>query len=255
MFILENTILVAASLADSASQQVQAKDQISNGTLTVYAAVFTAVVTGFWAWVQNRGKSKNDQFASFMAESEKFRKELREELEKQEKKSQDELTKLKAIVKDQEVLIKVLEEKQYFTSKYGNIIDFLPQIVWTATPDGNVNYYNSRAYQYTGHPMEVGKNFGWTIALHPEDVELGLDKWQNCLLTGNPYYYAYRLKRNDGAYRWNLGVAFPKRNDNGEIIQWVGTCTDIHDYRTEIINKIKAKHPELLNFSEKELDK
>lgn len=175
-----------------------------------------------------------------MEESEKYRNELREEVERQEKRCEDEIRKLKVMIKDQDILIKVLQEKQSLDVKYKILIDNLPQIVWTAQPDGNVDYYNARGYQYAGRTHMFGKDYGWAMLFHPEDMQRGIDIWHNCVNTGDPYYYAYRLKRaSDGMYRWHLGMALPRINDRGEIVQWVGSCTDIHDFREELL-----KNPE-----------
>lgn len=119
--------------------------------------------------------------------------------------------------------------------RYRFLADVMPQIVWTARPDGALDYYNQRWYDYTGMTFEQTRDWGWQPVLHPDDLRNCLDRWTRAVRTGGDYEIEYRFKRaSDGAYRWHLGRAFPRRNPQGEIVQWVGTCTDIHDQkRTE----------------------
>jgi len=238
-------------LADAASKV----ESSNTGYITAATAILTAASAGFFTWYSNKSKSRNDQFASFMSESEKYRKELREELEKQQKKCEEDVAKLKVMVKDQDILIQVLEEKQSLDTKYKAIVDSMPQVVWTAKPDGNVDYYNARGYQYAGRPLNAGRDYGWSIVFHPEDLEKGLEIWRQSLTTGSTYYYPYRIKRgSDGMYRWHLGIAMPRINENGEVLQWIGSCTDIHDYREAILRRIRVTNPEFPEIPEKEID-
>jgi PAS domain S-box-containing protein len=108
------------------------------------------------------------------------------------------------------------------------LADSMPQIVWTATPDGNLDYFNQRWYDYTGMTFEQAKGSGWADALHPDDI----DGWTHAFTTGEVYDVEHRFRRaKDGEYRWHIGRALPRYNEAGEIVQWVGTCTDIDDYK------------------------
>ena len=108
----------------------------------------------------------------------------------------------------------------------------MPQIVWTAKPDGNLDYYNQRWFDYTGMTLEQTRDWGWQPVLHPDDLLNCVDRWTKAFTTGSDYQVEYRFKRAaDGAYRWHLGRAFPMKNQRGEIIHWVGTCTDIEDQK------------------------
>jgi PAS domain S-box-containing protein len=110
------------------------------------------------------------------------------------------------------------------------LADAMPQIVWMARPDGYLDYYNSRWYEFTGlHKSEAGDQ-GWTAMLHPDDLEGCIGRWYQSVETGQPYEVRYRfLDRHSGGYRWFLGRALPVRDDEGEIVRWYGTCTDIDD--------------------------
>ena len=117
-------------------------------------------------------------------------------------------------------------------TRYRFLADAMPQIVWTSDPDGNLDYYNQRWFDYTGMTLEETMGWGWQPVLHPDDLQNCLNRWTDSLTTDRPYEVEYRFKRaSDGAYRWHLGRALPRRNEAGEILQWVGTCTDIEDFK------------------------
>jgi two-component system sensor histidine kinase/response regulator len=117
-------------------------------------------------------------------------------------------------------------------NRYRFLADAMPQIVWTAKPNGNADYNNKRWFDYTGMPIEHAKDWGWKEVLHPDDLPKVTARWKDALTTGSNYEAEYRFKRaSDGIYRWHIGRAFPLRNSNGEIIQWVGTSTDIDDQK------------------------
>jgi two-component system sensor histidine kinase/response regulator len=116
--------------------------------------------------------------------------------------------------------------------RYSFLAETVPEIIWTARPDGSVDYFNQRWLDYSGLTLEETKNWGWTPMLHPDDVLKSVSHWTTSFNTGRPFDIEYRLKRaSDGTYRWHLGRAFPLRNDKGGIIHWVGTCTDIDDQK------------------------
>ncbi|MBW4668203.1 MAG: PAS domain-containing protein [Cyanomargarita calcarea GSE-NOS-MK-12-04C] len=115
---------------------------------------------------------------------------------------------------------------------YRNLADQMPQLFWITQPDGYHEYYNQRWYDYTGTTFDQVRGSGWTHLLHPDDVERSIEIWNESLTTGKNYDIEYRLLRaSDGEYRWHLGRAFPLRDENGQIIKWFGSCTDIHDQK------------------------
>ncbi len=117
--------------------------------------------------------------------------------------------------------------------RYVFLADSLPQIIWTARPDGGLDYYNKAWYQYTGLSFEETKDWGWGPVLHPDDLGPCVARWTESVRTGEPYEVEYRFKRAaDGASRWHLGRALPMRDGQGVITQWVGTCTDIHEQKS-----------------------
>ncbi len=76
---------------------------------------------------------------------------------------------------------------------------------------------------------------------HPDDQDHAWSVWRHSLATGEPYEVNYRLRHHSGEYRWTLGRALPLRNARGEIVRWIGTCTDIHE------SKMMAEENEVLS--------
>jgi len=112
------------------------------------------------------------------------------------------------------------------------LADAMPQIVWTARPDGAADYFNQRWAAYTGLTPEQAMGWGWTPALHPEDRQSAADAWHAAVRQGSSYEIECRLRRGtDGAYRWQLCRAVPARDTAGAITHWVGTYTDIDDQK------------------------
>jgi PAS domain S-box-containing protein len=133
-----------------------------------------------------------------------------------------------------DLTVRELEEKTLRESEasFRQLADAMPQIVWTAGPDGNVEYHNRRWCDYTGLTPEQSRDWGWQPALHPDDLANCMKRRNRALAAGEAYEVEYRLRRAaDLVYRWHLGRAVPVRNRGGAIVRWFGTCTDIDDYK------------------------
>jgi PAS domain S-box-containing protein len=116
--------------------------------------------------------------------------------------------------------------------RFRQLADAMPQIVWAARPDGYLDYYNERWYEFTGFPRDSFGDQSWEPVLHSEDVQRGYATWYGAVQNGVPYQIEYRFKdRRTGEYRWHLGRAMPVRDEQGRIVRWFGTCTDIHDLK------------------------
>ena len=139
--------------------------------------------------------------------------------------------------------------------RYRFLADAMPQIVWTAKPDGSVDYNNKRWFDYSGMTIEQAKDSGWKEVLHPDDLQNANERWTEAFTTACDYEVEYRFKRaSDGVYRWHIGRAFPLRNENGEVIQWVGTSTDIDDQKRahyELEKRVAERSAELAGAREK----
>lgn len=126
--------------------------------------------------------------------------------------------------------------------EFRTLADTLPEIVWRTRPDGYHDYFNERWYEYTGMPRPdepggeqatggLGQGWSWKDYLHPGDFDETLRRWTDCLASGEPYHAEYRLRGLDGTYRWFIARALPLRDDQGAIVRWFGTCTDIEDQK------------------------
>jgi PAS domain S-box-containing protein len=116
-------------------------------------------------------------------------------------------------------------------ARFRILADTMPQLAWSTLPNGFHDYFNRQWYLYTGVKPGETDGEGWSHVLHPDDRERTAQVWQESLQTGKNYEIEYRFRRHDGEYRWFLARAQPIRNENGSIVRWFGTCTDIHDQR------------------------
>jgi len=122
------------------------------------------------------------------------------------------------------------EELRDSELRFRTITNASPQMVWTALPDGTIDYHNAQFYHFVG--AEAGRAEGTAWAenmLHPDDRQAGHARWVHSVASGEPYEATYRLRHHSGEYRWILARALPLRSENGEIIKWLGTDTDIHE--------------------------
>ena len=116
--------------------------------------------------------------------------------------------------------------------RYRFLAESIPQQIWTAQPDGALDYVNQRTVEYFSRAdVEIiGDN--WHQVIHPDDLPACLERWHTALQTGEIYEVEFRLRRgSDGDYRWHLGRALPMRDAAGRIIRWFGTNTDIDDHK------------------------
>lgn len=125
-----------------------------------------------------------------------------------------------------------LEVRRQSEENFRFLAEAMPQIIWTATPAGILDYHNRRWFDYTGLTFEQTEERGWQSVIHPDEKELCLERWKQSFTTGANFETEYRFKRaSDSSYRWHLGRAYPQRDTEGKIVRWVGTCTDIHDQK------------------------
>ncbi|WP_332823828.1 PAS domain-containing hybrid sensor histidine kinase/response regulator [Ramlibacter sp.] len=133
----------------------------------------------------------------------------------------------------EDVTERLLETRQLRASEaqFRTIADAMPQMVWSTLPDGYHDYYNHQWYEFTGAPPGTTDGEGWNGMFHPDDQPRAWEVWRHSLKTGEKYEIEYRLRHRSGEYRWVLGRALPVRNGQGEIVRWMGTCTDIHEQK------------------------
>jgi PAS domain S-box-containing protein len=115
--------------------------------------------------------------------------------------------------------------------RYRFLAEAIPVMIWTALPDGQLDYITERVATYFGLPAERILAEGWRDVVHPDDIGDVGASWQHSLATGEPYKVEFRLRAADGTYRWHLGRALPQRDADGRIVRWFGTNTDIEDQK------------------------
>ncbi len=117
-------------------------------------------------------------------------------------------------------------------ARFRTMAEAIPQQVWTATPDGNLDYVNERCLEYFRTTAEALIGSNWQNVVHPEDLPLCLERWSAARATGQPYQVDFRLRRaSDHTFRWHMAHALPLSDSEGRIIKWVGTNTDVSDVK------------------------
>ena len=116
----------------------------------------------------------------------------------------------------------------------------LPQKIFSATPSGDVDYFNPQWMEYTGLSFEQIKGWGWQQLIHPDDLAQTVRLWRHCIDSGEPLaHLEHRLRRADGQYRWHTNQAVAFRDVDGKITMWVGANGDIHDVKEADQRKIE----------------
>ncbi|RPJ38318.1 MAG: PAS domain S-box protein, partial [Chloroflexi bacterium] len=115
--------------------------------------------------------------------------------------------------------------------RFRQLADAMPQLVWTAGPDGTVDYYNQRYQLYGGITPEVENRWEWGPVLHPADLQPTVAAWQKAVRTGTIYQIEHRVRMAGGGYRWHISRGIPTFDDRGNLVKWYGTATDIDDYK------------------------
>jgi PAS domain S-box-containing protein len=116
-------------------------------------------------------------------------------------------------------------------ASFRQLADSMPQIVWAARPDGMLDYYNSRWFEYISKDPTQIPEARWDLYIHPDDLPQAYQTWQAALTHGTSYSVEFRVRGASAEYRWFLARALPVKDSAGNIIRWFGTCTDIHDHK------------------------
>lgn len=145
---------------------------------------------------------------------------------------------------------RVLRESE---EQFRQLADAMPQLVWTATPDGKLDYFNYRLREFKRLKQ-------MTPSIHPEDWPRTVETWQRGIKSGRDYEIEHRLQRADGSFKWFLSRAVPIRDERGCMIKWFGTSTDVDDHkqaeqalqrsRDELEEKVRERTTELRSLME-----
>ncbi|MCC6231582.1 MAG: PAS domain S-box protein [Verrucomicrobiales bacterium] len=116
-------------------------------------------------------------------------------------------------------------------ARFRAVTETLPQLVWTSLPDGQCDYFGPQWIAYTGVSGDEQLKSGWMAQVHADDHGKAVGGWADAVSNGSPFDVEFRLRRGDGAYRWFKTRAVPLYGDEGRILKWFGTSTDIDDLR------------------------
>jgi PAS domain S-box-containing protein len=111
------------------------------------------------------------------------------------------------------------------------LAESMPQKIFTAKPNGEVDYFNQQWVEFTGLNFEQIRDWGWLQFIHPDDVQENIERWRHSIETGDSFYMEHRFRRADGIYRWHVSRAHAMCDAEGKILMWIGSNTDINDVR------------------------
>ena len=118
------------------------------------------------------------------------------------------------------------------------LAETIPQLAWSARPDGTVDWYNQRWYDYTGTTFDDMQSWGRQVIHDPERMDDVQARWRASVEAGEPFEMEFPLRRRDGQFRWHLTRAVPLRDDTGHIVRWFGTNTDIDASRRDALERV-----------------
>ena len=116
-------------------------------------------------------------------------------------------------------------------SRFETFAQAMPNQVWSATPDGMLDWFNDQVFSYSGLTVAELAGNGWAQMVHAGDIGAAAASWARALADGSIYQSEFRLRRRDGSFRWHLARAAPMRDEAGCITRWIGTNTDIDDQK------------------------
>ncbi|MBN3884052.1 MAG: response regulator [Nostoc sp. JL34] len=181
-------------------------------------------------------KQGNQELQTQIAERLRVEKELRKyqnHLEEMVAVRTNEITttneQLQQEILERQRILEVLRQSE---ERYRYLAEAIPQLVWTTKPNGECDFFNQNWCDYTGLTLEQSLGSGWLAALHPDDVQRADKVWSDAVKDSTIYNNEYRFKRAvDGSYRWQLARGLPLKDEQGFVVKWFGTCTDIHEQK------------------------
>ena len=154
-----------------------------------------------------------------------------------------------AMIRVQAVRMRIERELRERESRFRRVTESLPQLVWTWKPDGRCDYLSQRWLDYTGGDEAAQLGQGWAEQIHPEDRDVFLGVAREAMANGIEFHAQVRLRRYDGAHRWFDTRVVPLHGEDGRIVQWLGSNTDIQADR-ELREAVENER----NFSDAMID-
>ncbi len=137
-----------------------------------------------------------------------------------------------AVALDNAALYRALETSE---RRFRELADAMPQIVWATRPDGTTDYFNRRWYDFTGSPRGLEGDAAYLPYVHPDDRARTHERWRTAVRTTTTYEIEYRYREGStGLHRWFLARALPIKDEQGKVVRWFGTSTDIHEQKEAI---------------------
>jgi PAS domain S-box-containing protein len=128
-------------------------------------------------------------------------------------------------------------------------METIPQMLWSAAPDGAIDYYNQRVLDYTGLSMDELRGAGWLKPIHPDERDAMTKVWMAAVADGVPFKFEFRGRRGaDGMYRWCVSSALPLRDREGRILKWYGSIVDLHDWK-QAQESLRSREAELAHIT------
>jgi PAS domain S-box-containing protein len=128
-------------------------------------------------------------------------------------------------------------------------METIPQMLWSAAPDGAIDYYNQRVLDYTGLSMDELRGAGWIKPIHPDERDAMTKVWAAAVAEGVPFNFEFRGRRGaDGMYRWCVSSALPLRDREGRILKWYGSVVDLHDWK-QAQESLRSREAELAHIT------
>ena len=131
-------------------------------------------------------------------------------------------------ITEQLALMDALRESE---EKFRTLADNIPTLAWMAHPDGNIFWYNRRWYAYTGTTPASQEGWGWQSVHHPDTLPEVIERWKASLASGEPFEMVFPLRGADGLFRPFLTRIVPVKDEQGRVVRWFGSNTDVSDLR------------------------
>jgi PAS domain S-box-containing protein len=112
-----------------------------------------------------------------------------------------------------------------------DFVDHLPDLAWSATADGSIDFFNRRCYEYAGTDFLAMAGWSWQDWIHPASVDEVLDRWRRAIAAGDRFEMEFPIRAADGNFHWFLARVAPVHDERGELLRWFGMCMRIDEQR------------------------